>query len=234
MLVELLSLGPVWNGKTFTTGATSANILGLACGREVVIQKRLDARGITDGVGELGLLTACMKGGIKEIQVLTSMCHSSLYKAASVVGLGRAAVKEIPLSAAEPWKFDLEKLERELAREGVASIVALNAGEVNTGGYTSDGLEYIQHIRQLCDKYQAWLHVDGGKLVIPNPRHWDIHLLSDSVWNIRPMSPKDRRILRSSQIISRYRARRLHCRGWPQDAERCTSQPTILSSYATH
>ena len=41
MLVELLNLGDGWEGKTFTTGATGANILGLACGREAVLQARL-------------------------------------------------------------------------------------------------------------------------------------------------------------------------------------------------
>jgi glutamate/tyrosine decarboxylase-like PLP-dependent enzyme len=164
MLVELLNLGDGWEGRTFTTGATGANILGLACGREALLQARLkDVEG-SIGVGEMGLLAACMKAGIKEIQILTTMGHSSLYKAASVVGLGRASVKDIPFSRKEPWRMDIGVLERELQRSkgGIVSIVAVSAGEVNTGKFATDGLYKMKRIRYLCDKYGAWLHIDGG------------------------------------------------------------------------
>ena len=163
-LVDLLDLGEEWQGRTFTTGATGANILGLACGRETVIQKRLAAG--EPGVGELGLLAACMRAGIREIQVLTAMGHSSLYKAASVVGLGRVAVKDIGSGPEQPWKIDIDQLQRELQRDGVASIVTLSAGEVNTGRFTTNGSSEMQQIRELCDKYKAWLHVDGGTSVL--------------------------------------------------------------------
>lgn len=164
MLVELLDLGSGWNGRTFTTGATGANILGLACGREAVITSRLKAAGIAEGVGELGLLAACLKAGIKEVQVLTTMGHSSLYKAASVVGLGRASVKNIPINKQEPWRLSLETLERELKRseDGVLSIVAISAGEVNTGMFAANGLDEMKTIRSLCDKYGSWIHIDAG------------------------------------------------------------------------
>ncbi|TVY43954.1 L-2,4-diaminobutyrate decarboxylase [Lachnellula subtilissima] len=165
MLVELLKLDHgKWAGKTFTTGATGANVLGLACGREAVISTRLRAAGESQGVGELGLLAACARAGVKEIQVLTTMGHSSLYKAASVVGIGRASVKDIPLSAREPWKLDIATLERELkrAQDGIVSIVALSAGEVNTGRFATTGSSSVAQIRDLCTKYGAWLHVDGA------------------------------------------------------------------------
>lgn len=164
MLVELLDLGSGWNGRTFTTGATGANILGLACGREAVITSRLKAAGIAEGVGELGLLATCLKAGIKEVQVLTTMGHSSLYKAASVVGLGRASVKNIPINKQEPWRLSLETLERELKRseDGVLSIVAISAGEVNTGMFAANGLDEMKTIRSLCDKYGSWIHIDAG------------------------------------------------------------------------
>ncbi|WYZ41499.1 hypothetical protein EsH8_V_000394 [Colletotrichum jinshuiense] len=163
MLADLLGLEPgegeqerVWPGATFTTGATASNILGLACGREAVVEKR------GGRVGETGLLGACLAAGVKEIQVLTSMGHSSLSKAASVVGLGRAGVKELPLSRDEPWRLDLAAVERELAREGVASIIAVSAGEVNTGRFATGGLEEMRRLRELADRFGAWIHVDGA------------------------------------------------------------------------
>src|SRR6266487_4653677 len=102
MLVELVNLKAVWEGRTFTTGATASNVLGLACGREAIVNARLEKESGSSGeVGEMGLLATCIKAGIKEIQVLTTMGHSSLYKAASIVGLGRASVKDIPFSKHE-------------------------------------------------------------------------------------------------------------------------------------
>ncbi|KAF4984375.1 hypothetical protein FDECE_17097 [Fusarium decemcellulare] len=158
MLVALLRLGE-WKGRTFTTGATSSNILGLACGREATLAKRL-----SDGqsVGELGLLASCLAAGVKELQVLTSAGHSSLSKAASVVGFGRGSVKELRLSDKEPWRLDIEALERELQKKDTASIIALSAGEVNTGRFSLTGVEEMRRVRELADKYGAWIHVDGA------------------------------------------------------------------------
>ncbi|QSZ36740.1 hypothetical protein DSL72_006623 [Monilinia vaccinii-corymbosi] len=164
MLAELLNLGDGWKGRTFTTGATGANTLGLACGREVVLVRRLEKVGEMRGVGELGLIAACCKAGVREVQVLTSMAHSSTYKAASIVGLGRACVKDIGVGSDEPWKVDLDILEQELARDedGVVSIVSLSAGEVNTGRFATEGRVGMGKVRELCDRYGAWLHVDGA------------------------------------------------------------------------
>lgn len=159
MILSLLRLAESdWKGRTFTTGATASNVLGLACGREAVIEKK------GASVGELGLLGACAKAGVSEIQVLTSGGHSSLSKAASIVGLGRASVKELPRSAAQPWKLDLDAVERELSRPGVASIIAVSMGEVNTGGYALDNIDEWKRLRGLADQHAAWIHVDGGKL----------------------------------------------------------------------
>lgn len=167
MLLDVLRLGPphTWPGRIVTTGATASNILGLACGREAVIRKRNAA---AHGVSDLGLLAACREAGIRDIQILTSMCHSSLSKAAGVVGLGRAAVKELRLSEDEPWRLDLDAVERELQREGVASIIAVSAGEVNTGRFATNGQEDLRRLRSLADKHKAWIHVDGGMSLFPS------------------------------------------------------------------
>ncbi|KAF9881987.1 pyridoxal-dependent decarboxylase [Colletotrichum karsti] len=162
MLADVLRLEPgsdgkeeVWTGRTFTTGATASNVLGLACGREAVVEKR------GGKVGEMGILGACAAAGVKEIQVLTSMGHSSLFKAASVVGLGRASVKELRVSDDEPWRLDLDAVERELGRAGVASVIAVSAGEVNTGRFAT-GSEEMRRLRELADRFGAWIHVDGA------------------------------------------------------------------------
>ncbi|KAM5352411.1 hypothetical protein ACJ41O_005134 [Fusarium nematophilum] len=161
MVVALLRLGDPgeWRGRTFTTGATASNILGLACGREAILGRRL-----SDGesVGEMGLLAACLAAGVNEMQVLTSAGHSSVSKAASVVGLGRSSVKELRRSKEEPWRLDLDALERELQRQDVASVIVLSAGEVNTGRFGLSGVQEMRRVRELADKYGAWIHVDGA------------------------------------------------------------------------
>jgi hypothetical protein len=215
MLISLLDLdldldddaeskggGGVWRGRTFTTGATASNMLGLACGREAVIAKRLAVvgkEGMT--VAEVGLLAACQAAGVREIQVLTSMGHSSLTKAASLVGLGHASIKEVGV-VGEPWRLDLDAVERELKRaegEGVVSIIAVSAGEVNTGRFATNVLD-MPKLRSLADRYGAWIHVDGGACpfyyyCLPGWRIYDIHVdASLSLWPLRSCAAKNGRL----------------------------------------
>ncbi|KAJ6779756.1 hypothetical protein PWT90_06288 [Aphanocladium album] len=149
-----------FRGRTFTTGATASNVAGLACGREFALNQRLAGSGVTSG--DVGLLAAAARAGIHEIQVLTSMGHSSLSKAASVVGLGRLAVKELRLAEDEPWRFDIDAAEAAMQKEGVATILGISAGEVNTGRYSLQSVEEWKRVRALADKYGAWIHVDGA------------------------------------------------------------------------
>ncbi|KAH7138181.1 pyridoxal-dependent decarboxylase [Dendryphion nanum] len=163
LLCELLDLDPTqWVHRTFTTGATSSNVLGLACGREHIFAEASAVRGdhITS-VGEIGVYEAMHRCGIDKIQILTTVPHSSLSKAASVLGMGRTSVKAIPLEGS-PHKFDLALLKKTLEAPGTASIIAISASEVNSGLFATDSLEEMKEIRKLCDMHGAWIHVDGA------------------------------------------------------------------------
>jgi glutamate/tyrosine decarboxylase-like PLP-dependent enzyme len=163
LLCSLLDFTPSqWPHRTFTTGATASNILGLACGREYIIAEASAHR--TDAevsVGELGIVEAMRLAGIDNIQILTTVPHSSLSKAASILGMGRSCVKTIGRAEA-PHKFDMDLLQKQLAQPGAASIVAISASEVNTGLFATSSLLDMQAIRHLCDMYGAWIHVDGA------------------------------------------------------------------------
>ncbi|KAL1622205.1 hypothetical protein SLS56_008877 [Neofusicoccum ribis] len=163
LLCRLLKLDPdEWPHKTFTTGATASNIIGLACGREHVIRSAAPKDSPQAvSVGELGLLGAMRAAGVDDVQVLTTVPHSSLGKAASIVGIGRASVKTVGMPGA-PHRFDLAKLETALASKRTASIVAISCSEVNTGRFATSGYTNIREIRELCDKYGAWIHVDAA------------------------------------------------------------------------
>lgn len=142
--ISLLSLPySRWTG-TITTGATGSNILALACGREVVTQRAMQARGHTDwSAAEDGLVDAA------PVTIHVALPHASIKKAAAIVGIGRARVKDVGRKVAQVGgddealararaavlDFDLEGLEHHLQaartkKEG--SIIVVGMGEVNT------------------------------------------------------------------------------------------------------
>ncbi|KXT16426.1 hypothetical protein AC579_5113 [Pseudocercospora musae] len=161
MLLDFVGLeSDVFTHRTFTTGATASNLLGLACGREWVISELAKKKDDNASVSEDGLATATRRVGIEAFQIVTTVPHSSLQKAASIVGLGRNAVKDVGLSQAK-HNFDFEALERALGDQTKGSIVAISMAEVNTGYFATSGDDLV-NIRKLCDMYGAWLHVDAA------------------------------------------------------------------------
>lgn len=167
MICDLVALDPaLWTHRTFTTGATAANIIGLACAREHVMSTAAmrigrDLSQAHPTVSSHGLYAAMTYAGIDEIQILTSAPHSSLRKAASIIGLGHASVKDVGDYPSGPHRFDLEKLEQALKKSRVASIIAVSCSEVNSGLFATFTHNMIR-IRQLADRFGAWIHVDAA------------------------------------------------------------------------
>lgn len=161
MLCNLVDLEEnEWPHRTFTTGATASNVIGLACGREFVITEMARRQGKAACVSENGIVKAMQHAGIDDIQILTTVPHSSLRKAASIVGLGRTSVIDLGLYKAK-HNFDLAALEEALKKPRTASIVSISCAEVNTGFFATSG-DDMKTIRKLCDDYGAWIHVDAA------------------------------------------------------------------------
>ena len=147
---------------TFTTGATASNILGLALGREYVLTAAAAKTGKPGiSVAQNGIIEVTAAVSMMKIQILSTMPHSSLSKAASIIGIGRANVVSIARSE-DPLAIDFSRLESEINKPHIANIVVISAGEVNTGRFaTSSGAE-MARLRHMCDEAGVWIHVDGA------------------------------------------------------------------------
>ncbi|OAL32880.1 hypothetical protein AYO20_07671 [Fonsecaea nubica] len=158
-------------GGTFTTGATASNVLGLALGREYVLRKALQRRrgvsveednGDAGSCGEHGVAELMAQAGLRKIQVLSTLPHSSIAKAASIVGIGRKNVISISTSQGDGLQIDLARLAEEAAKPDVVNILAISAGEVNTGRFATDSRAQMLRLRGICDEFGIWIHVDGA------------------------------------------------------------------------
>jgi glutamate/tyrosine decarboxylase-like PLP-dependent enzyme len=164
--LEMLGFDPAaWAARICTTGATASNVLGLACGREWVVREAARMRWVNGegdkSVARLGIVEALRRVGARGIRVLSAAPHSSLRKAASIVGLGHDAVVDIE-DPRDPVFLDSERVATYLKDREYLHIVVVSAGEINTGLFSTDGRAFAE-LRRLCDLHGAWLHVDAGK-----------------------------------------------------------------------
>ncbi|CAA9557806.1 MAG: Aromatic-L-amino-acid decarboxylase [uncultured Thermomicrobiales bacterium] len=143
-LLDLFGLPPGWDG-TLTTGATMANLVGLAAARQWV-GERMGFDPAADG----------LSGNPRIPVVVSSLTHASIRKALATLGLGRTATIEIP---AVGGALDPAGVREALAGLDGPAIVVAGLGEVNTGA--SDDLAAIADARD-THAPGAWLHVDAA------------------------------------------------------------------------
>lgn len=182
MLCQLLHLQPgQWPHRTSTTGATASNVIGLALARQTVLEQLAKSSSADVSVAEHGLFHIMNVAGISNVQILTTVPHSSLKKAASIIGLGRASVVDVSQHDAS-HRFDFNILEQYLAKQNTASIIAVSCAEVNTGLFATTGQD-MQRLRKLADMHNAWIHVDGafGLLARALPKRDEYSALLDGV-----------------------------------------------------
>nr|OQO20499.1 hypothetical protein B0A51_13260 [Rachicladosporium sp. CCFEE 5018] len=163
MLCDLVDLTPAeWPHRTFTTGATASNVIGLICGREYVVREAARRVGLfnSGSVAEHGLFEAMTAAEIDRVQIVTTVPHSSLRKAAALVGLGRNCFIDVGCDTAS-HPFDIPELARALKTPRTASIIAVSCAEINTGLFATNG-DDMRIIRKLADEYGAWIHVDAA------------------------------------------------------------------------
>ncbi|KAI5204116.1 PLP-dependent transferase [Aureobasidium subglaciale] len=146
--------------RTYTTGATASNVIGLACGREHVISAAAARNGTTANVSSMGLITAMRAAELDDIQILTSVPHSSLRKAASIIGLGHHSVKDVG-DTSQPHLIDFAVLKKALKTPRTASIIVVSCSEVNSGLFATSE-DDMTRLFELTRKHGAWIHVDAA------------------------------------------------------------------------
>jgi len=143
MLCDLLDL-PAETAGWFVSGATMANVVGLATGRQWLGEQR----GVD--VAESGA------EALPGLRILSGTPHASLVKAAALLGIGRCHVQRVPCAPATE-RVDISALAQALAGESRPTIIVANAGTVTTAAFDD-----IAAMAALARAHGAWLHVDGA------------------------------------------------------------------------
>jgi aromatic-L-amino-acid/L-tryptophan decarboxylase len=148
-LAELMGMPSDASG-VLVSGATMANVLGLAVARYV------KARDAGFDVREEGLQGS---GQPRLMLYGSAETHAWANKAAELLGLGRASFRQIPVDDA--YQIDVAALEAAVAADRAAGhlpfCVIGTAGTVNTGA--TDDLEWLAGY---CRSQHLWFHVDGA------------------------------------------------------------------------
>jgi glutamate/tyrosine decarboxylase-like PLP-dependent enzyme len=138
-LLSLFGLPPE-SGVGFVSGATMANFSGLASARHAVLR---DAGWDVESQGLFGAPPVTV--------VVGEGAHASVFKALSMLGMGRDRLVRVPAD-------DQGRMRAELLPDiSGPAIVCVGAGNVNTGAF-----DPIKAICVAAKSSDAWVHVDGA------------------------------------------------------------------------
>ena len=123
-------------GGLFVSGGSMANLTAIAAARQ--------AKG--DSSGRLLIYAS-------------TETHFSIAKAATLLGIGRDNMRHVAVDARFKIRIDdlVAKINADLAAGCVPFCVVANAGTVNTGA-----VDPLAQIREVADRFQLWMHVDGS------------------------------------------------------------------------
>lgn len=144
-LADLLRLPSGAFHGVLTTGATAANLVGLATARE--------------WCGELSNVSIAQDGlqAAPPVMVFCASPHSSIVKDLGLLGIGQRNFINVNCLP-DREVFDLQALEHALGTcPSTCRIVVASAGTVNSGDFDD-----LVSLAKLCKKYSAWLHVDAA------------------------------------------------------------------------
>jgi glutamate/tyrosine decarboxylase-like PLP-dependent enzyme len=123
-------------GGLFVSGGSMANFAAIAAARQ--------AKDYSSG----------------RLRIYTSSeTHFSIAKGAALLGIGRENVRHVAVDERFRMRVDdlVAKITTDLEAGSVPFCVVANAGTVNTGA-----VDPLAEIRELADRFQLWMHVDGS------------------------------------------------------------------------
>lgn len=146
---------PAFDG-TFTTGGNEANFSALA----LALAWKFPGA-VEDGIASIGA---------RPVLYASAEAHHSLDKSAGLLGIGRKALRRIPVN--DRVQLDTGELAAQVERDLAAGFrpfaVVATAGTTNSGA-----IDDIAALSDLCRRYRLWLHVDGayGAAAVFSDRH---------------------------------------------------------------
>ena len=133
-------------GGTFTSGGNEANFSALALALTEYFSDIVE-----DGVTSIGA---------QPVLYASTESHHSLDKSAGLLGIGRKALRRIPVN--DNAQMDVSKLDSAIAEDTATAgrrpfCVVATAGTTNSGA-----IDDLLAISDVCRRRNLWLHVDGA------------------------------------------------------------------------
>jgi aromatic-L-amino-acid decarboxylase len=136
---------PVTASGLLVTGASEANLVGLAVARSARIGPTLRTDGMPDG----------RRFGV----YASTEVHSCHRKSVELLGLGESSLRKVPVR--DDWTMDVDALAATIAADRSAGVeplaIVASAGTINTGS-----VDDLEAIADLAEAEGLWLHVDGA------------------------------------------------------------------------
>ncbi len=141
---QIMGYGEEVSG-VLTSGCSEANLVALTVARNVKAGFDVREEGIQN---------------TKNMRFYASTStHSSVQKALEILGIGRKNYRLIRTDS--NFEIDLDALEQAIKEDidkgFLPCAIIGNVGSVDTGA-----VDDLQGIRQICDKYDLWFHIDGA------------------------------------------------------------------------
>ncbi len=144
-LAELMGM-PAESSGLLTTGATMANLIGLAVGRHAKAGFDVRREGLQSGHPQL-------------LVYGSTETHSWAEKAMELMGLGRDSYRRIAVD--DEYRIVPAELEAQIERDRAAghqpTVLIANCGTVNTGA-----MDDLVALAEICRRQNVWFHVDGA------------------------------------------------------------------------
>lgn len=158
-LRQLIGLPGGFDG-TINDTASSSSLYALAAAREALGDLRIRQRGMA-GRADLPRLRL----------YTTEEAHSSIEKAAIVLGIGQEGVRKIPTD--DRFRMDVTALEAAIAEDRIGGWLPFAVVAV-VGTTSTTSVDPIPAIADICARENLWLHVDaayaGTAAIVPELR----------------------------------------------------------------